>query len=224
MIKKLVLLSLISSFILIDFVNTQAFAKELDYFSYCSNGSCRLITGEFFHNARGMPIDLNVFCKKNNQYALTFDDGPSKNYPRLLEILKKNNVKATFFIVGKNLQNEKNRQWFQQAFADGHFMANHTFNHDDLTLLNQQEILETIEKTRKAMISAIYPNLEDRNQDPNIERLEKSSKVIRPPFGNITMSVDAILKAGGYLSVRWNADRYDWNMPGDDPTTTKKIK
>jgi peptidoglycan/xylan/chitin deacetylase (PgdA/CDA1 family) len=197
--------------------------NNLEYFSYCSNGTCKLITGDYFHRARDMPVDLNVSCKKNNQYALTFDDGPSNNYPRLLEILKRNNVKATFFIVGSRLQNEEALQWFRQAVADGHFMANHTYNHDDLTTFNEEKMVATIEKTRDAMIRAIYPDAQVRNQNPNKQRLEASSKVVRPPFGNINMEVDTIFKNHGYTSVRWNADRYDWDMPGNDSRTTETI-
>lgn len=223
MIHKSTLRTIILSASLIYAVGAQADPERLELFSYCSNGACRLITGEFFHRARGMPVDLNVHCKKNNQYALTFDDGPSRNYPRLLEILRRNNVKATFFIVGKNLQNKEAVEWFRDAFADGHFMANHTYNHDDLTALSAQGAVETIEKTRNAMIKAIFPIPGDGYQDPDKKRIETSSKFVRPPFGNINMSVDETFKAHQYISVRWNADRYDWNMPGNDPNTTKTI-
>jgi peptidoglycan/xylan/chitin deacetylase (PgdA/CDA1 family) len=162
-----------------------------------------------------MPVDLNVKCKQDNHYALTFDDGPSANYPRLLEVLKRNNVKATFFIVGSNLQNDAGAQWFRQAYADGHFMANHTFKHDDLTKLTENEIVMTIESTRAAMIKAANTS--------DTARLEFSSMVVRPPYGNIEMGTDAVLKEHGYTSVRWNADRYDWDMPGNDPKTTQTI-
>lgn len=200
-----------------------AHAKSLEYFSYCSNGTCRIINGEDFHRARNMPVDLNVSCKKNNQYALTFDDGPSKNYPRLLQVLKQNNVKATFFVVGSNLQNPDTAEWFRQAFADGHFMANHTYHHDDLTKLNAAGMIDTVEKSREAMIKAVYPNVDDGKNDKGKRRLEASTKVVRPPFGNIDMTVDNVFKSHGYTSVRWNADRYDWDKPGDDPRTTQTI-
>jgi len=193
-------------------------SEDLEYFSYCSNGQCRLINGNFFHDARDMPIDLNVSCKKNNQYALTFDDGPTQNYPRLLEILKRNNVKATFFIVGSHLQNEERVNWFRQAFKDGHFMANHTYQHEDLTQLDEASMIETVEKTRLAMMNALTSDESDQ-----LSRLEISSRVVRPPFGNINMVVDNIFKNNQYVSVRWNADRYDWNMPGDDPKTSQVI-
>lgn len=203
--------------------SVSAHAKKLEYFSYCSNGTCRIINGEDFHRARNMPVDLHVSCKKNNQYALTFDDGPSKNYPRLLQVLKQNNVKATFFVVGSNLQNPDAAQWFRQAFADGHFMANHTYQHDDLTKLNAAGMVDTVEKSRDAMIKAVYPNIGDGKNDKDKQRLETSTKVVRPPFGNIDMDVDSVFKAHGYTSVRWNADRYDWDKPGDDPRTTQTI-
>jgi len=219
---RFIVLFVLSYFVLLN--NALAQVGALEYFSYCSNGFCRLITGDFFHQSRDMPIDLNVSCKKNNQYALTFDDGPSKNYPRLLQILKQNQVKVTFFIVGSQLNNQQEAGWFKQAYEDGHFMANHTFNHDDLTKLNEESIKETIEKTRTAMINAIYSGVPGASDHfPDIKRLEISSRVVRPPFGNIKMDVDDILKRNGYVSVRWNADRYDWDMPGDDPMTTRTI-
>ncbi len=190
--------------------------QALEYFSYCSNGVCRLINGNVFHDDRNMPVDLHVSCRKGNHYALTFDDGPSQNYPKLLDVLKRHHVKATFFVVGHNLETETGKQWFRQAFTDGHYMANHTFQHDDLTTLTAQQMIITIEKTRTAMLNLLTP-------DQNRQRLEQSSKVVRPPFGNIDMKVDGILKANGYISVRWNADRYDWNMPGNDPKTSETI-
>lgn len=194
-------------------------ANHLEYFSYCSNGTCRLITGDVFHQDRNMPVDLNVSCKNNRHYALTFDDGPSANYSRLLEILKRNNVKATFFIVGSNLQTENGKQWFRQAVADGHFMANHTFRHDDLTTLSDLALTATIENTRNVMLATIEPDAIAENK----QRLQFSSSFVRPPFGNIDMNVDRLFKANGYTSIRWNADRYDWNMPGSDPKSTTTV-
>jgi peptidoglycan/xylan/chitin deacetylase (PgdA/CDA1 family) len=182
-----------------------------------------MITGDFFHQVRNMPVDLHVTCKKNNHYALTFDDGASYNYPRLLEILKRNNVKATFFVVGSNLKNEEAKRWFRQAFEDGHFMANHTFHHEDLTKLSAEEMIATLENTRNAMMEAAFPNGDGHYPQSERERLQLSSQTMRPPFGNIDMNVDSVLKAHHYTSVRWNADRYDWNMPGDKPETTKTI-
>jgi peptidoglycan/xylan/chitin deacetylase (PgdA/CDA1 family) len=188
-----------------------------EYFSYCSNGKCALINGDAFHEARNMPVDLHVTCRNNRHYALTFDDGPGRHYPRLLEILKHNKVKATFFIVGDNLKNADAAAWFRAAVADGHYMANHTINHNDLTKLTDNEIVEAVEKSREMMLNALPAN------DPARSRVAVSSRIVRPPYGNIDMRVDAVLKAQGYTSVRWNADRYDWNMPGDDSASTTEI-
>lgn len=202
---------------------TAAHAQPLEYFSYCSNGECRMINGEFFHRQRNMPLDLNVSCKQPRHYALTFDDGPSRNWPRLLEILKRNNVKATFFVVGSNLKNADNVNAFRQAVSDGHFIANHTYKHEDLTKQSAEEIVAAMENSREQMLNALYPDPRVGRQDTNHKRLEISSRYVRPPFGNIDMRVDSILKSNGYTSVRWNADRYDWNMPGSDPKTSATI-
>lgn len=202
-------------------LNTNAAGKApLEMFTYCSNGSCRLITGEFFHNNRGMPVDLNVTCKKNKQYALTFDDGPSANYPRLLEILKKHNVKATFFVVGANVVNPDAAKWFAQAYSEGHFMANHTLNHADLTGLTDDQVLEQVKKSRELMLKAVFPA---DSTTENAAALRFSTTFVRPPFGNIDSRVNTLLKEQGFTSVRWNADRYDWQLPGNDPKTPEII-
>lgn len=65
---------------------------------------------------------------KNKAIALTFDDGPSPNTtPQVLEILKQNKIKATFFLIGKNLKSSP--QIGQQIVADGHALGNHTWHH-----------------------------------------------------------------------------------------------
>lgn len=195
-------------------------ATATEKFTYCSNGTCRLIDGGFFHASRGMPLDLKVVCQKNNQYALTFDDGPSANYPRLLDLLKRHGVKATFFVVGGNLNTEEAKQWLARAVNEGHFIANHTMNHADLTGLNDSQIVDQVELSRAAMRDALCSQGLAEEQ---VTRVLHSALVVRPPFGNIDGHVDSVFKSHGFTSVRWNADRYDWQMPGDNPNTAKTI-
>lgn len=201
-------------FIVFTFLSLFAFQvhanQPLEKFSYCSNGSCNLITTDYFFYARGMPRDLNFSCKKNNQYALTFDDGPSENYPKLLEVLKKHNVKATFFVVGGNLKSDRAHELYVQMVKEGHFVANHTLSHADLTILSPEGVYEQIEKSRDALLTS--PLLKTVSPDL-IANLKKSTKYVRPPFGNINALVDDIFKKNDYISVRWNSDRYDWDMP-----------
>lgn len=202
------------------FLAQTAFANTPgEQFSYCSDGSCRIITTDFFYYGRGMPRDTNFSCKKNNQYALTFDDGPSANYPKLFEILKKHNVKATFFINGSNAQTEDGNKWLGLVAHEGHFIANHTFNHPDLTAMSEDEIYKQIEDSRQTLLNA--PSVQNLPAELK-ERLQSSTKYLRPPFGNFDMKVDKVFKEHGYTNVRWNSDRYDWNMP-TEPKTVQTI-
>ncbi len=190
-----------------------------EQFSYCSDGMCRLITTNFFYQGRGMPLDTNFSCIKNNQYAMTFDDGPSKNYPKLIEILKKHNVKATFFVNGKNAESPEASEWLGQIAHAGHFVANHTYNHPDLTALSDEEIYDQLERSRQILLNS--PDVQ--NLTPELKaQLEKSTKYLRPPFGNVDLKVDKVFKEHGYINVRWNSDKYDWNMP-NEPETVKVI-
>ena len=63
---------------------------------------------------------------------LTFDDGPSENTPEILEILKNHNVKATFFVTGK--ESDEAKEWYRQIVADGHTLAMHSYSHKYSTI------------------------------------------------------------------------------------------
>lgn len=71
-------------------------------------------------NLRGEDEPMTVY--------LTFDDGPSDNTPQILDILKKHNVKATFFVTGK--EGEQAQEWYQQIVADGHTLGMHSYSHN----------------------------------------------------------------------------------------------
>ena len=187
-------------------------ATALPRYSYCSNGRCMAITNEYFHTSRGMPLDLSFVCKKDNQYALTFDDGPSSNYNELLDILKKHNVKATFFINGQNI-NQNNINSIKRAYLEHHDLANHTLNHIDLTSTEytSEQVLDQVKNNRDLILDSL--NKQGININNNVLI---STKVVRPPYGNIDQRVDSIFKQHGYYAVRWNGDRYDWNLTDDD--------
>ena len=75
-------------------------------------------------NLRGEDDPMTVY--------LTFDDGPSKNTPEILEILKKHGVKATFFVTGK--EGDEAQQWYRQIVADGHTLGMHSYSHKYSTI------------------------------------------------------------------------------------------
>ena len=142
--------------------------------------------------------------KNIKRVALTFDDGPSSECtPRLLDILKKENVKATFFLVGKNIK--ENEDIVIRMKNEGHLIGNHTFNHSQLTKLGFDEAVEEINTTNAWItnISGYTP------------------EYIRPPFGSFT---DELLSETSMSVVMWNVDPLDWKYKNKDIVTDKILK
>ena len=79
---------------------------------------------DYEDNLRTEDEPMNVY--------LTFDDGPSENTPEILAILKKHNVKATFFVTGK--EGEEAEEWYRDIVADGHTLGMHSYSHKYSTL------------------------------------------------------------------------------------------
>lgn len=83
------------------------------------------------------------------QIVLTFDDGPSAYTEQILDILKKYNVPATFFVIGGNIQ--KYPGVVKRIAREGHTIGNSTFSHDDLFLLDAEKVRDEIKLTQKAV-------------------------------------------------------------------------
>jgi peptidoglycan/xylan/chitin deacetylase (PgdA/CDA1 family) len=127
--------------------------------------------------------------------ALTFDDGPEISLtPRLLDILAREMVHATFFVVGKRLAYSPGL--VRRAFLEGHEIGNHTFDHRRLTDLPDGEVVAEIEMTDEAIM---------------VETGHRPDR-IRPPWGAIDTRVEAALrKAGLWRHVAlWSLDALDW--------------
>lgn len=121
--------------------------------------------------------------------ALTFDDGPSKHTTKLLNLLDEYNIKATFFVIGRNI--EGNEEALIDAYQRGHEIAIHTYNHKDLTTLSLEEVEKEIELTKeKIMELGITP-----------------SNLVRPPYGRVSQE---ILNNIDYPFVAWSVDVEDW--------------
>ena len=122
--------------------------------------------------------------------ALTFDDGPSKTVtPKILKILKKHNIKATFFMVGSQVNdNPKTAKQVQEA---GHEIGNHTYSHPNLKNLTNAQIKSQLSRTTTAIKKATGHN----------------PTLFRPPYG----SVDNRVRAQSKLPVvLWSVDTLDW--------------
>jgi peptidoglycan/xylan/chitin deacetylase (PgdA/CDA1 family) len=86
---------------------------------------------------------------------LTFDDGPSQNTPHLLDILKENNVKATFFVVAMGKDTPLKREWLKMEIADGNTIGVHSFTHNySYIYQNEANFLTDFNEMRNIIISA----------------------------------------------------------------------
>jgi peptidoglycan-N-acetylglucosamine deacetylase len=146
--------------------------------------------------------------------ALTFDDGPDREWtPRILDLLKQEQVPATFFIIGANGQ--ANPQLVRRILAEGHDLGNHTFTHPNL---GEMPLLIT--------------NLELTATQRLIEAVTgRSTKLFRPPyFGDAEPTtpdeVEPVVLAQdlGYLTVGLRNDPDDWALPGADEIVKRTIE
>jgi peptidoglycan/xylan/chitin deacetylase (PgdA/CDA1 family) len=135
-------------------------------------------------------------CLQPNDWAITFDDGPSVNTPRLLQDLRRRNIKATFFVVGVMVRD--NPDILRQIVSDGHQIAIHTWSHPNLDTLTNQQIITEIMYT--------YQIIRD------VTGL--SCRIVRAPFGQAGRRVHALLNAMGFEIVHWNLDTKDAQSMG----------
>ncbi|MFI6638014.1 polysaccharide deacetylase family protein [Streptomyces sp. NPDC050504] len=135
-----------------------------------------------------------VDCRKAKCIALTFDAGPGKDTPKLLDTLKKEKVPATFFLLGKH-HVLKYPEVVKRQAAEGHEIANHTWTHEILTDRKPAEIRDELELTQKA-----------------IEKITgERPKLMRPPQGRTDDTVSGISKDLGLAQVLWNATAKDYS-------------
>jgi peptidoglycan/xylan/chitin deacetylase (PgdA/CDA1 family) len=137
--------------------------------------------------------------------AMTFDDGPSaENTPRLLEMLKQRNIKATFFLIGQNVAS--NPDLVRRILAEGHEIGNHSWTHPQLSKLSDDRVTAEITKTQDAIkdASGFTPTL------------------LRPPYGAITpRQRDWIENRFGLNIILWSVDPFDWKRPGASVITQR---
>nr|WP_243734911.1 N-acetylmuramoyl-L-alanine amidase [Paenibacillus turpanensis] len=146
----------------------------------------------------------------SKRIALTFDDGPDeKETEQILDVLQKHQVKATFFIVGK--QAEKHPELVLREANEGHELANHTYSHKYFTKnITEREIRDEIEDNQKLIFSITG----------------KMTTYFRPPAGIYNEKiVNATLKAGHRMVLwSWNQETLDWDLPGSHTIANHVVK
>jgi peptidoglycan/xylan/chitin deacetylase (PgdA/CDA1 family) len=137
--------------------------------------------------------------------AMTFDDGPHpRNTPRLLDMLRQRNIKATFYVIGQSV--ELYPEITRRIVVEGHEIGNHTWTHSNLTKLSDSAVRSEMTRTR----SIIH----------NVTGVEPHT--MRPPYGALlNRQREMIYEEFGYPTILWSVDPRDWQRPGPDVVTSR---
>jgi peptidoglycan/xylan/chitin deacetylase (PgdA/CDA1 family) len=144
----------------------------------------------------------------NGKYiALTFDDGPHpSNTPRLLNILRERNVKATFYVIGRSVNLYP--QILRQTVDDGHEIGNHTQTHPLLSKLSDSAVLNELRRCRESVAQASGATM----------------RTMRPPYGGLLLRQREMVHAEfGYPTILWSVDPLDWKRPGASVVSSRLI-
>lgn len=134
---------------------------------------------------------------KEKKVALTFDDAPDTRFtPQILSILQREQVKATFFIVGWRAK--AHPAIVKRIAREGHVLGNHSYYHANLAKVNQKRFEKEIQATDQiiAQLAGYSPRL------------------LRPPYGSIREDELRLAAKRGFIVVYWNVDSEDWRGIG----------
>jgi peptidoglycan/xylan/chitin deacetylase (PgdA/CDA1 family) len=161
---------------------------------------------------------VGIFCRQRTQHtaadsadpadarkqvAITFDDGPNPDYTlKLLEGLKKRGVKATFFVLGEEVENYPDI--LQAIYDDGHLIGIHSYQHVNFTEIGDTAALDQIERTQEAIYTVTG----------------EYAGYIRPPYGCWRKELDTKIPL---IEVLWDIDPMDW-ATNDADTVVQRIE
>lgn len=143
---------------------------------------------------------LNFFIKAKSclplpekKIALTFDDGPSAEFtPVVLALLERYNATATFFCIGKKL--DENRELARAILSKGHQIGNHSYTHSNyFSIFRKRRIVEEIRKTNELIH----------------ELSGKECRIFRPPYGVTNPPIAAAVNECGMEVIGWNIRSFD---------------
>ncbi|CAG8437726.1 10131_t:CDS:2 [Ambispora gerdemannii] len=135
-------------------------------------------------------------CSQIKDWGFSFDDGPSNNTLPVLDFLKSQGIKATFFVIGSRVIEYPDI--LNKTYAAGHDIAIHTWSHTKLTTQTNEQIIAELKWTEKAIkqVIGITP------------------KFMRPPYGDLDDRVREIIKQLNYTAILWDSDSKDWTSIG----------
>lgn len=144
---------------------------------------------------------------EDKKVSLSFDVAwGSNNIDKILEILKKHNTKATFFLVGSWI--DDNEELVKKIHSEGHELGNHSNTHLNTTVLSDEDIVEEIKLTENKISNLV----------------DQEVSLFRPPFGEVDDKTMEICKSLGYQVVKWDIDSLDWKEIGSHQIVDKVIR
>lgn len=150
------------------------------------------------HRQKDKPFENKVYfngsAKDGKQVALTFDDGPDTIVtPKILDILKSNNIKATFFILGN--QAKAHPDMVRRIVEEGHAIGNHSWAHPNFDKISMAEAMKEVEDTQDVLEEAagFHPIL------------------FRPPYGALDTDKMTAIHEKNLAVVNWTVDTMDWS-------------
>lgn len=155
----------------------------------------------------GPQITFNSVHVDGPFVAITFDDGPHATLtPKLLDLLAKHRMKATFFFVGQNVAEYP--EIVKRAAREGHEIASHSWSHPNLGKMSDEGVRRELQKTDEAIVAAVGTR----------------PTLMRPPYGSITPRQKSwIHEAFGYRIIIWDVDPLDWRRPGPSVVTQRIV-
>lgn len=151
--------------------------------------------GAYFIGLNFHLSSINSLKTNAKQVLLTFDDGPhNPNTTKVLEVLKKHDVKAVFFVIGKNIKG--NEEIVTQIVADGHQIGNHSFSHGHwIDVWSSKKVTEDFLAC-----------------DTLLQHYQPNSKLFRPPYGVTNPNIASAVKTLRLQSIGWNLRSYDTSI------------
>ena len=165
------------------------------------------VCGAYGDTASAKP--KRVIDPKKPMVALTFDDGPSKVTPKILNLLKKYGGKATFCMVGSRVK--PYAKVVKRVAKEGHEVASHTWTHSNLTRLSNTQIKNELKRTNSAIKKLTGYDV----------------KMLRAPYGAVNGRVKSVCKSMGMYACNWSVDTLDWKTRNAKKTVkavTKDVK
>jgi peptidoglycan/xylan/chitin deacetylase (PgdA/CDA1 family) len=170
------------------------------------------LVGPFYY-----PLSKRYVMKQKKigakKVLLTFDDGPDPVItPKVLEVLKRHEIKAIFFALGEQVTSPQGTEIIKKIWNEGHLIGNHSYSHPDFRTLSEAQIRTEILKT-EALLNGF----------------NNYSKLFRPPYGWINKGTEEVAREEGYHMVFWDVDPRDWSPEYQKDNkwvleATKKIK